>query len=245
MRGRNPLQHLVHAACGGAWRNGRAVDQDDGQAQGTGGAELGLGATAARIFGHHMGDAVLLQQRRVGGYGEGAPCQHDVPALGRQRHRGVHQAQQKPVLLKGQKWLYMLSANRQEDAGRRMGQSLCGGRDIGHVLPMVTHLGLPSGALQRQQRNARNRTGGRGVAAHLGCERVGGVHHMADVLILQPGTQTVYTTKAADPQGQRLGQRRFGAACVRKNGVHLRIGQGLGQAAGFGGAAQHENPRYG
>jgi len=138
----------------------------------------------------------------------------------------------------------VLAPDGQEHTRRRGGQSRHRRVDVAHVPPPVARLCRPRGPLQREQGQAGRGAGQYGMAAHLGGEGMGCVHHMRDALGRQPGLQTGHTAKAADTHGDRLGQRRVDTPGIRKNGIDAGLGQGARQLAGLAGATQHEDARH-
>lgn len=241
----DPVHHLGHRGDSGAGRNVGAVYQDYRYAQRSRSNQFGLCAAATGVLGHHMADAMGLYQSTIAVHREWAARQHHLGLGQGQVRHVINQAQQVMVLRTRRKRGQVLPANRQKHPGRRLGQ--CGNSciHIGHMLPLVASLRYPGRALQGQQRNTHSATGRNRIAAHLRGERMGGIHHMADTLRLQPGLQTRDTAKAADPRGQWLGNRRFGAAGVRKHCVHTGHSQGAGQLAGFCGSTQYEDALHG
>ena len=60
-----PVEHGVDVSCSSGRSGGiGAVDHDDGQAQGAGGGDLGIGSRAARVLRHDEVDPVTLQTAR-------------------------------------------------------------------------------------------------------------------------------------------------------------------------------------
>jgi len=240
-----PLQCLSHRARRGPVGNGRPVDQDHGAAECARRVQLGLRTQPPGVLGHHMGDPVLAQQGKVVGQCEGAAVQYHGALSSGQLETRVDQSQQKPVPADVQKGLHVLPADGQEHPGWLGGQSgHCRG-EIGHVLPVVTRLGLPGRALQCQQRQTQPGTGLHRVAAHLRGEGMGRVDHMCDALGLQVLAQAIDAAEAAHPRGQGLGHGGVGAARVGKHRIHVRGGQRLGQPARFGGATEQEDTLHG
>ena len=220
---------------------GRAIDQNHAQAQRTGRLKLGLRAATAGIFSHHMGNAVRLQQRHITVHGEGAARDDDLRAAQGQVKRCIDQTQQVSVLWATCERQQVLLANRQKNSCWLGGQRSHCGFYIGDVLPVIAGLCLPGRSLKSQQRHASCSASLHGIRTHLRGERVRSIDHMGDAISLQPSLQAGNATKAAHTGGQGLRNGRKRSACIRKNRVYLGAGQGLGQFAGLGRAAQQKN----
>jgi len=188
---------------------------------------------------------MVAQKRGIGGGVEGATVDHDRRLRqGRRRLGRIDEAQQVMVLRFGGKGGERLLADGKEDAGRIVGQRRDGGGDIRHVPPVITRLRLPRRAFQRDQGRCGFRAGGDGVPAHPCGEGVGRVDDMGDAFVPQIIGQPRHPAEAAHAHGQGLGDGRIRAACIGKDGIHPRIGQGAGQTARLGRAAEEEDARH-
>ncbi len=123
----------VFDAGGGGWVAG-AVDEEDREAEGAGGGELGVGGGAAAVLGDEDVDAVPDEERALGGFGEGAAGEEE---FGLRQGLGVGRvdgAEQVMVLGGGAEEAGFLAADREEDAGRGGAEGFRGvgeGRDEG------------------------------------------------------------------------------------------------------------------
>ena len=239
-----PSHHLRYRGRCAAHRHCRTINQNHRQTQRPSRFQLGGGTTAAGIFGHQMGNAVLQQQRTITLHSERATGDDYLRISQRQIRHRIDQAQQ--VMVRGalggrRKQQQVLPADGQKNPRWRGRQCGDGAVYVSNTLPLVAGLRLPSGALEGQQRHARSGAGIYRIAAHLRGKRVGGIDHMGDALRLQPVAQTGHTAKAADAGRQRLSDGRGGATGIRKNSIGAGIGQSARQLAGLGGAAQQQN----
>lgn len=241
-----PRHDLFQRSGNGAGGYGGAVDQQDRQAKAAGGVEFGLRTRAARVLGDDMGDGVFAQKCRVGGKVKRAFGDDDGRAGQGERGFGfVDKAQQVVVLRFSGKGVEGLFADGKKDAGGLVGQGRCGGPGRGNMGPAVGGRGGPRGAFEGQKRGLRLRAGGYGVRAYLCGEGVGGVDHMGDAFGLQVTGKTFGAAKASGAGWQGLGNGRVGASGVGKDGIKALRGEGAGQKAGFGRAAEKKDARHG
>lgn len=241
-----PCHDFGQRSGNGAGGYGGAVDQDDRNAQGSGGVELGARTRAAGVLGDDMGDAVIAQKGGVGGFVEGAFADKGrAVGQGKRRFGCVDKAQQVMVLRFDGEGVQGLLANGEKDAGGGVGQRACGGFGGWNTGPAVGGRGAPRGAFEGQKRGSGLRAGGYGVAAHLRGEGVGGVDHMGDAFGLQVVRKSFGAAEAAGAGGQGLGHGRVGASGVGKDGVHSLRGEFAGKLARFGGTAEEKDARHG
>lgn len=240
-----PRDHRLGAVQHQPGRNHRPVDQDHRNPQGSSRFQLGFGPRAAGILGDDMGDAVVLQQRQVAGFGEGTAGNDHLGIWQGQRPVGRIDQPQKVVVpgFRGEGGKRLL-ADRQEDPARWFGQSGDGGLKVGHPVPVVARPGLPGWPFQRAKRRAGFGAGGNGVAAHGGGEGVGRVDNMADPFGPKVIGQPPGAAKAADPGRQRLGQRRVGAPGIGKDRVDPGRRERARKRRGFGGSAQQKDAAH-
>lgn len=233
-----PSHHLSHPARDAAIGQGGPVDHDDRQAKLSCRVDLGARAVTTCVLGDDMGDAVIGQQRKVIGQPE-RPARDNRMGVGQGQGVGlIHQPQQVVVLGGAGELVQMHPANRQKHPRGGIGQGPRRRRDVGDVDPAITFNRLPSLALQRDQRDARDFGGTDGVAAHLGGKGVGGINQSGEALIGQEPRQPFGPAKTARAGWDRLGARRFNPPCVGQN--RITSGQGTGQRAGIGGAAKDQ-----
>ncbi len=241
-----PGHDLVRVASDGARRDGRAVDQDDRQGKRAGGGQFGLGARATGVLGDDDVDAVVGQQGKVTFGGEGA-ARDDGMGIGQGQRLGrrVDEAQKVMVLWGLGEKAKVLASDGEEDAARGRTKGSDGGFKVGDMGPVVLRSGNPRRAFEGDQGRSGFRTCSDGIRAHLRGERVGRVDDMGDGFGIEIGFQALDAAKAADADGQGLGDRGFGAAGVGIDSVHLRPGQRAGHLRGFGCSAQDEDARHG
>ena len=241
-----PCHDVGNRSGNGARRYGGAVYHEDRQAEGACGVKFGLCACAAGVFGDDMGDGVFAQKCGVGGKVKGTfGDDHGRAGQGKRGFGFVDKAQQVVVLRFGGKGVEGLFADGKKDAGGLVGQGCCGlfdGMDTG---PAVGLRGSPGRAFKGEKRRLRLRAGGYGVRAYLCGEGVGGVDHMGDAFGLQVTGKTFGAAKAADAGWQWLGHGRVGASGVGKDGIKALRGEGAGQKACFGRAAEKKDARHG
>ena len=149
------------------------------------------------------------------------------------------------MLRLGCKRVQMLPSDGKEPPARRAGERGDGGVNVGHPLPVVAFSRHPGGAFQCQKGRAGHGTCGDGIAAHLGCEGVRGVNHMADRFGFEVGAKTLNSAKAAHPHRDRLVQRRVGPARVRIDALKPRLGNRTRQKARLRGAAEKKDACHG
>ncbi len=239
---REPCHDLFQRFGRVAGRQGGAVDQDDGQAQGAGGDQFRFRAAAACVLGDDMGDGVVAQKGRVAGGGEGAfGDKGGAQGQGKRGLGRIDEAQQVVVLRFGGERLKRLLADGEEDACRCVGQGGDGGFGILHMRPAVAFARRPGVAFVGEKRGARFGAGGEGVPAHLCGEGVGGVDHMGDRLGADIGGEALGPAKAADAGGQGLCHGCYRAAGVGKDGIYAKGRQMRGKVAGFGRAAEQKD----
>lgn len=245
--GRGQPDHDLGCAAGdGTWGDGRAVDQDHRKGKVAGGGQLGFGPGAPGVLGDDDVDAVVLQQRKVAFGGEGA-ARDDGMGVGQGQRFGrrVDKAQ-KVVVLRGLgEKAKVLATDGEEDPARGLAKGGNRGFKVGDVGPVVLRSGGPRRAFKGDQGRVGFGAGGDGIRAHLRGERVGRVDHMGDGFGLDVGLEAFGAAKAADADGQRLGDRGLGATGVGIDSIHPRLSQGAGHLCGFGRSAQKKDARHG
>lgn len=236
-----PIKNGVHSRDGITFRQLGAVNHHHWKVQSSRRGQLGLSPGAASVFANHNLDTLVLKQLGVACDGERtARHNHSVMRQGRRLFRRIHQAQDIVMLrLRGERG-HVQTPQRQHDLlGGPVQRGDCTG-DIGHVSPIVPFAGLPFRPLQGQQRHVRRAAGMEGIPAHLCCKRVCGINHMADVMLVQIGDQTVNTAKAANTMGNGLRTGMIDTARIGKGRLNATAGQALRECAGFGCAAENK-----
>ena len=240
-----PVHHLGDS--GKAWSVGQggSVDHDDRQAEGARSGQFGIRTRPAGILGDNDIIVVVLQQSQVVGEQEGSAPDHCGALWQQGSARRVDKAQQIVMLRRYAEQMQVLTAYGEEDfhGGRRkIFNSVFNGL---HRVPHVTLLRLPGRAFQCRKGQGQNLAGRRGMMAHLGGKRVGGVDDMGNVLVAQVGDQARNAAKAANPLGQGLCHGFGCAAGIGKHRVAARRGKRPGQKTGFGRAAQQKDAVHG
>ncbi len=238
-----PVQHLGHTAKGWALWQRRPRHHDHPQTQGPGGGQLGLGTAAAGVLGHNDVDPVTLQEGEIACDVKRTARDHRGAVWQQGRGGRVDQAQQVMVLRRGGKDIDILPAYRQKNAGGHVGQGLRGIVKALHLGP--TRLNRPGWTQQRYEGHVQGVAGGGNVVADLRGKRVGGVNHMGDLFIAQPGGQAKDATKAADALRQGLGEGRGGSTGIGKHRVDPGLGKRLSHEARLGGAAEQKDAGHG
>ncbi len=240
-----PLHDLGHSFNALAWRNGRAVDQQDRNLQRAGGVQFGARAGAAGVLGNYELNAVAFQQIEVAFQREWATRDDGLRVWQRQGGGRVDKAQQVAVLRMSGKGREILPTDGGENAGRLHRQGGKAGVEIGEVAPDVAGLGLPRPAFKGNEGGSGGGAGLDGMVAHLGGERVGGVDDMRDSFGLQIVDKAGCSTKATPALRQGLRQRITGATGVGIDRIHPGIGQRAGHQASLGGAAKQKDAHCG
>lgn len=241
-----PAQNRIDGReCLTLWQ-GRAVDQNDRNPQGSGRFQLSLRPHTTRVLGDDMGDAMGLKQYQIIRLGKRAARNDGLRVRQGQRPlRWIDQPQKVMVLGARGKGRKVLLANRQEDPRRVRGQGFDSGLNVRHRLPAIPRTGNPRGAFKRTEANAGLRGGGDGIAAHPGGERMGRVNQMADLFGPQIVHQPRDPAKPADARGQGLGHRGGGAPGIGKDRLNTRVGHGPRERCCFGGSAQKKDAVHG
>ncbi len=237
-----PVQNLVNAVHLGPVGKGRAINHQDGQSKGAGGAQLGIGTTASRILRHDQIDAMGAHQRVIARHRK-RPAINDHMVVGqRGRDLGrIDETQQIAVLrLRGER-VQMHSADCQHHAARRPIQRGDGGRNVRHTLPVVARLRPPCQPGQGDKRDICYGAGGNRVGAHLHGERMSCVHYMRDSFARQMFGQTFHPAKAAYMHRYRLRLWPRHPACIAERRGKSRGGQALCQLTGLGRATKDKD----
>lgn len=239
-----PRQNLVHAARQMARGQGGPVDHNDRQMKHPRSSELARSASATCILGDDVSDRMVTHQHRIARHVKGS-ARDDRAGLTQRYRAGIDKAQQVVMLWPAGECGKVLFADGQKDTRRLVGQGGHAGIDIRHMGPVVARFRLPRRTLQRNHRGACQVAGLHGIAAHLGCERVGGIDDMGDGIALQIAHQTIHAAKAADPCRQGLRHGSVGASRIGKHRIRAALSQTLRQSASLGGAAEQKDACHG
>ena len=241
---RQPRHHLDYLRHHMPRGQGGAVNQNDRNLQRAGCLQLGGSTCASGIFGNDMTDFVPDHQGFVSLHLKRPARQNDGAIRQRAGIRGIDQTQQIVVRF-GCKTAEVLFADGEKHVRWGIGQSLNRRVDIGNIDPLIALARNPSRALQGDQGHIGQAAGLNRVSAHLRCERMRRVDDRADAFRPQVIVQSCDTAKATNPDRQGLAHRMIGAPGIREHRIRTRSGQGTGQQAGLGCAAQQKNACHG
>ncbi len=225
------------------WRNERARNHHDRQAERVRRFDLGNGGIAARILGENSFDAMLPEQADIVLRREGASrLDHcDVRQAGRNRGPVDH-ADNISVLPRGSQLRKGKAADAAEDDARLWAERCDGGSNVRRLDPAISRLLLPSGPLDGEKRRAGHRGGLDRVAAHLASEGMRGVDQHIDAFHPQIAGKALRTAKTAASRWNWLSAGRGGPACERKDCFEAPVaGEESRKRARFRGAAQKED----
>ena len=238
-----PGEGFGDAGHDGGFGLGRAGDEEDGEAEGAGGGELGFYRSAAGVLGDHDFDAFGLEEGALGGFVEGA-AGGDAAGAGREGC-GVGRfdaADEVVVPGGGAEGGQLLLADGEEDAAGRGAEGLDCGFHGGERGPEVFGRGAPGGAEEDEAGGSGGAGGGGGVGMHLGGEGVGGVDEGVDAFGSQVGDEAWDTAEAAAAGGDGGERGRAGAAGQGQDGAEGGcVLERPGEGGGFCGAAEDED----
>ena len=239
------LQNLLNAVNAGPCGHKGAINHNYWQTQLARRVNLRPRAHTTRILGDDVGDAVRLQQVKIGLQRERAACNQGRD-MGQVQSGGlIHQPQKIMMLGLCGEIFQRLATDSQENPCRIIGQGRDSARHIGNVLPKVAFGRLPRRAFKGQQRGLCYGGGFDRVAAYLGREGVGRVDQVGDTFSAQIAHQSLYPAKAANALGQGLPQGCFGASSVGENRINALICQGFRQIRRLGRAAKQKDAGHG
>ena len=193
-----------------------AIDHYDRQAKRSCGSDLGVGACSTGvlrddqiyIMRQHEVPVVFLVER--------SPIHNHLgPMKGQRFLRRIHKPKNVKVLRVRRELHEMHSAHRQHDVLGRLVQRLNRSRNIFDASPIVTGQRFPLRPGQRQKRNARYRTGGDCISAHLDRKRMGCIDDMRYVRGLNKACETIGASETTNPLGQGLPKRALNATGKR------------------------------
>lgn len=227
-------------------RAGRAVDEDDGEAERARRGDLAVGGAAAAVLRDDDLDAAGSEERPLVGLREGAAGEEGLRARGQVGGRhGLDAADEVGVLRGGAERRDLLPADGEKDARRRGGREGGGrGGHVGDAGPAVAGDRLPRRALEDDERETGPGGGAGGVRRDPPGEGMGGVDERGDAVGAEPAGEPVGAAEAADAHGDPGGRqlRRPGAAGERERDADPRAGGEAGrERAGLPGAAEDED----
>ena len=225
---------------------GRAAQQNDGEAERARRRDLAVGRGPAAILGDDEIDRVAGQQCPIVGLGERSAT-GEVRCV-RHRERRVDRldaAHEIPVLRRSREGSDPAPAEREENTARRFAERLYCRRGIGNLDPTIAGARHPWRPAQRKQRYAG------------GCRRVGrvgrddcgvrmrGIDERVDAFGCQILAKTLGATKSADPHLHRVRGWRRGAAGERNRYGHIdAFGKTFRQASRFRRATENEDASH-
>ena len=238
-----PHDRVVYRPDRGRHGYRRTAQHDDRDTERTGGGDLAVARRAAAVLGDNDIDGMIEEQRAVIPFAERAAPPH----IGRVRQQQgridrIDAADQIIVLRRRYEWRKPVAPKRDKDAARPFSQYADRLAGIGRLVPAVATNGEPWRPAQRDEGNAGCAGGGGGVYRYDPRIRMRCVDHRIDPLfdeiMRKPGGAA--ETAAADRHWQQ--HRRSGPAGERQYDLKIgALGQALGQAARFGGAAEDKD----
>ena len=237
----NPTQYF--GGCGEFEAVGlrRPVDHEDRQSKGARGLQLSVGARAAGVFGHDQINVMRFHQRAVGGLGEGATINHDLGFWQRQRRFGrIDKTQKIAVLRVWGEFGQVHPTDSEHDVFRGARQGCNGGRDVGHMGPVIARVRGPRRAGEGDHWRSGSRGGGGGVVTHGAGEGVRGVDEVRDSLRGQVVREAIDPAEAPNALGQGLAHGAIHAAGETHGALKACIRDGARKGCGLGRAAKDQ-----
>jgi len=225
---------------------GRAAQQDDGEAERARRRDLAVGRGPAAIPGDDEIDGMGGQQCPIVGLGEWSTA-GDVGCV-RHRERRVDRldaAHEIMVLRRLRESPDLAFAEGEEDTARLFAQRLYRRGGIGNLDPAITGERHPRRPAQRKQRYARGcRRVGRVGRDDCGV-RMGRVDKRVDAFGREMLAKALGATESADPHRHRVSGRRRGAARERNRYGHIgAFGETFRQPSRFRRAAENEDASH-
>ena len=235
-------QRLLHRADRGQGSFGRAFDEDDRNVQFSGRRDLAVGGAAAAVLGDDAVDAMRDQQGMLIRFAE-RPCRKDVTDIrqGQGRLDGIDAAHEIGMLRRAFEQRRFLPTDGQENTARHIAQRRDGFVHARNAGPEVARLALPGRAAKGEGGDAGFEGCLGGIVRNTGREGVCGIDEKIEAFGSQRPRKTIGAAKAADAGGHGLRHRCAGAAGERKHHAMRCFCQGIGQRAGFRGAAENED----
>lgn len=195
----------------------RTLDHQHPYAQLARRVNLRIGRRAAGVFRDDERDVIFTQQVDFVLQSEG-PTRRNIPGM-RHRQRRLNRidtADEIMVLRCGLEGQQFLTAKREESGGARVSKSSDSAFHIGHALPVIPGLSLPSRTFQSDKRNIGYFCGLDGVCRDAGRVRVGRVHQKIEQIFRDEVGQPTCAAKAAGAHRYRLLNRVTGTASHRQ-----------------------------
>ena len=216
----DPCQDIVEVV---EWRRvllWRPFDDDDLDAERSGGGQFRLGCGAAAVLGDEHVDAFVPHQRGFGVDGE-RTAGEDQAVRDDGFRRGVDRSDDVSVVRSGGEGRQVQRADRQQHVAGVVTERFGGCGDVGDAGPPVAGLGAPGRAGEDGERYMKFTARGCGVARHLRGEGVGCVDYRVGAVFGQVGLQPWDSAEAADPERDCGLGRASGAAGQRQYGVEV------------------------
>lgn len=240
-----PAHRLIHTGHDLARRQSRPRDHDHRQAKRPRRRQLGHGPRATGILGHQPCDTVADQQGTVASLGKRPARDLDRAIRQRQRIRRIDEAQQIMMLGPRREGGEVLAPDSKKDTRRGYGQRGNSGWQVGNLGPEIARNRQPSRALQRQQRHTGAGTGGNGILADPGGERMRRIDDPTDPGRAQILRQPLGPAKAPYPHRHGLRTGAGGAPGEGVNRGQPGPGHRQGKAVAFGRATKDEGRAHG
>lgn len=238
-----PVHNLRRSMYLCSWRDPRAVDHQDGQAQFPRRVNLGSRAGPASAFGHDQINVLLLHQVFVSLCRERAAIDHNLTVRKGKPVWLINQPKQIPMLrLCCEHRKVHTSDCKKDPAGRPCERSNSSG-NVGHDSPAILRSGLPRRTGQRDQRNIGRGAGSDGIGTHLCGKGMCRVNDVSNGLGPKIVRQPVNATKSANAHRDRLRTRPVHPTCIGKHCAQPGLCHSARQRAGLCRAAQDQEMR--
>lgn len=236
-----PRQHIFHAVDFRTFRQLRAVDHQDRQAQSARRVDFCARTATARILRDNQINAMLFQQSAVAGLVEGPFCDDDVMVRqGRCSLRWIDKAQKVVMLRMFCEATDVLAPDGQEDA-LRFGVKR--GDGAGHVRGGDPDIRVdldPRRTRERNQRQPGFSAGQNGISTHDFRERMRCINDMGDCVLTQVGGQALGATETTDARRNRQRLRQSCAPSIGIDGIKSGFADRMRKSAGFGCTAKYQ-----
>ena len=241
-----PRQRFLDGLDGGHRGQGRAAQQDDGQAERARRRDLAVGRSPTAILGNDEVDRVGGQQRPIVGLGERSTAGDVGCVWNRERRVDRFDAAHEIMVLRCLRESPDLAfAEREEDTAGRFAQRLYCRGDIGNLDPTIAGERHPWRSAQRKQRYARGcRRVGRVSRDDCGV-RMGRIDKRVDAFGREILAKALGATESADPHRHGVRGRHRGAARERNRYGHVgAFDQAFRQPSRFRRAPENEDASH-